>query len=165
MRFSVSDVPASAFWSRVERGDGCWRWTAFRDSKGYGRMMLPDSRGAGRVSEGAYRIAWALENGPIPGGMHVLHKCNNPGCVRPDHLRIGTHAENMQDRAGLPVRWTTYGADCAAAKLSAEDVSAIRALRQSEPRLSQRAIAARFGISQQNVSQILRGATWRTDKP
>lgn len=78
------------FWERVRKGDGCWEWTGFVRKDGYGQF--------GR-SKAAYRAAWELANGPIPPGAHVLHSCDNRLCVRPDHLRLGTHGDNMADMA------------------------------------------------------------------
>lgn len=89
------------FWAKVER-DGpipdhlpelgeCWIWTASTNAGGYGTMKF-----RGR-SELAHRIAWVLEHGPIPGDLHVLHKCDNPPCVRDEHHFLGTPADNVLD--------------------------------------------------------------------
>ena len=72
---------------------GCLLWTGARDPGGYGRMGLP------HTSRGAHRVTWEVAHGPIPDGMHVLHTCDNPRCCNPEHLKLGTHAENMRDKA------------------------------------------------------------------
>lgn len=79
------------FWAKVAKGDGCWEWTASRNSLGYGNIRVERKRFV------AHRVAWALTYGPIPDGLFVCHHCDNPPCCRPDHLFLGTHADNMAD--------------------------------------------------------------------
>lgn len=94
---------ADRFWSRVDRSGDCWTWTGALVN-GYGRIKVE-----GR-SVLAPRIAWELTNGPIPTGLEVRHHCDNPPCVRPEHLALGTHAENMDDsrRRGRAANRHTY---------------------------------------------------------
>ena len=82
------------FWGKVARcaQDQCWEWKAAKDEYGYGRVRVVN-----HVSK-ATRVAWILHNKePIPGNMLVLHSCDNPGCVNPHHLRLGTHKQNTAD--------------------------------------------------------------------
>ena len=81
------------FWSKVERGDGCWHWRGAAERSGYGSFRF-----RGRAQR-AHRVSWVLTNGTIAEGMHVLHRCDNPACVRPDHLFLGTHQDNMDDKS------------------------------------------------------------------
>lgn len=80
------------FWAKVHKSDGCWEWTGKRAS-GYGRFVTPP----GRRMWSAHRYSWTLANGPIPDGLFVLHHCDNKPCVRPEHLFLGTNADNMRD--------------------------------------------------------------------
>ena len=80
------------FYSRFQKGAGCWNWTGSKNSWGYGCIRY------NQKNDGAHRVAWILKYGKIPKGLCVLHRCDNPACVRPDHLFLGTQMDNMQDR-------------------------------------------------------------------
>lgn len=83
---------AVRFWEKVTRSnEGCWTWQGSRNESGYGVLLV---RGRKLV---AHRVSWEVIFGPVPDGMLVLHRCDNPPCVRPDHLFIGTHMDNIQD--------------------------------------------------------------------
>lgn len=83
---------ARRFWAKVDKSQGCWVFTGHRNSRdGYGRI------GVGARVWLAHRMAWTLEHGPIPDGLFVLHHCDNPPCVRPDHLFLGNDSDNRWD--------------------------------------------------------------------
>jgi hypothetical protein len=144
---------ADRFWSRIKKADGdaCWEWLGQRIKGGYG--MLFD--GAGKYVT-ANRISWMLNIGAIPPGYVVRHLCNNPPCVRPDHLRLGTQLENMADRAAAGR--TALGETNGKSKLSDEDVQQIRSLHAAG--LNYRQIATRYPVHEHTISAICRGL-WR----
>jgi hypothetical protein len=138
------------FWSHVDKSGECWLWTSVTDHAGYG--IFGGSRAPMRA---AHRISWTLANGN-PGKSHVLHHCDNPPCVRPEHLFLGDDAANHDDMAGK--KRSTWGERNHHAKLNSADVRAIRTmLEQGE---LHRVIADRFGVSKVTISDIKRRRSW-----
>jgi hypothetical protein len=134
--------------------DECWEWEGPRRGRGYGAINEGGSKGRTLV---ATHVAWELATGsPVPTGLIVLHSCDNPPCVNPAHLRVGTHADNSADRVtrGRHVR----GAAHPRSRLSESD--AISVLELLAGGVHQRTIAARFHISQSLVSGIRCGTHW-----
>jgi hypothetical protein len=152
----VDEEPTSVerFWSKVRRGadDECWPWIGSRTPFGYGKI----STGNGKPAAVASRVSWRLANGPIPAGLVVCHRCDNPPCVNPAHLFLGTHAENMADARskGRVNRGERNGI----AKLTEGDVREIRR-RRLNGELA-RLIAPDFGITHFNVYQIEKRRSW-----
>lgn len=142
------------FWSKVEKGDDCWVWRGARTGEDYGLIS-----GMGQTV-GAHRVAWAIAHGPIPKGMCICHHCDNPPCVRDDHLFLGTSQDNTRDmwlkggsRGGrLP------GEKNGRAKITRAQVEEIRALHG---KLSGPKIAARYGIGRSQVYDILHHKRWK----
>jgi len=104
-----------------------------------------------------------LTNGPIPDGMQVLHRCDNPPCCNPAHLFLGTQADNIADMIAKRRGGAVSGEAHYRAKLTADQVSAIRARYAAGE--TQVALAREFGVSQTNISRIVRGTTWVSHPP
>jgi hypothetical protein len=149
----ISGVPQ--FWARVNKTETCWLWTGATLPFGHGHL--------GRRVDGvnvdhlAHRFAWEATYGPIPSDACVLHRCDVPACVRPDHLFIGSKADNNQDRTSKGRGH--IGERHPSAKLTADKVRQLRELYAKG--LTQRALADRFGVSQIVVSRIVRRVAWK----
>ena len=129
---------------------GCWNWTG-AVTKAYGCLKV-----FGKTQK-AHRFSYERVHGPIPKSMHVLHNCDNGLCVNPDHLRLGTHADNMRDRSLRTYR-NPFGEKAAHARLTQAEVDAIRTLYSCGA--LQRVLAERFGTSTSNISDIVRRRSW-----
>lgn len=147
-------IDSARFYSRVERGNGCWLWSGHRSADGYGKLTI------GRSAQLAHRVSWQLHHGPIPAGLRVLHRCDNPPCVNPDHLFLGTQADNVRDMHAKNRARKALWMASPFAKLTDDDVRAIRR-EYAGRRVSQQSLATRFGVSQHLVSRIVRGTLWR----
>lgn len=145
------------FWSKVEKTDSCWLWKAGKDWDGYGIHHMPRGSGFPR-SNRAHRFSWELAHGRSPGKALVCHTCDNPACVNPAHLFLGTAKENFHDCLSKG-RYSPKGSGNAAAKLTEEDVVRIRNLFASGG-WSQQGIADIFGVKQTAISNIVHRRTW-----
>lgn len=140
------------FWSLVDTQGDCWLWQGGRNKVGYG-MVGKHSR--------AHRVAWMLTNGPIPKGMCVCHRCDIRHCVNPNHLFLGTIAENNRDmwtkgRGTIPPAVGIRNPRC---KLTEKQVLKLRELHATGQH-SYRALAAQFNITYGMVGHIIRGMCW-----
>lgn len=138
--------PADVFESRIKKTATCWLWTGTKNDYGYGIFLLP-----GEVSVRAHRYAYEFFTGEkIPFGKIIMHICDNPPCVNPAHLRVGTKAENNADTS-IKHRHH-YGVDHWNGRLTDENIINIRSSNKS-----QKEIAMHFKISQSHVSRIKSG--------
>lgn len=140
------------FWTQVRMASsGCLEWQGNRLAAGYGRIHLNG------VMARAHRVAWQLCRGAIPEGLCVLHECDNPPCVNPVHLFLGTHADNAadRDRKGRQAKGERQGL----AKLTCEKVKRIRQLLYAGH--SQRSLGREFQVSNYVIFAIKHRKTWR----
>ena len=175
--------PVKRFWSKVEKTDGCWKWSGCKDPNGYGRHAVEHSK-----QMLAHRYSYVLHVGPIPPGVCVLHRCDNPECTNPVHLFLGTQSDNQADKVakgrqaagkrngayqhkrgpaisrGLK-RWhaehperVVRGNKHHNARLTDATVREIRELY--EDGFPQSQIGARYGVSQATIARVLSGETW-----
>lgn len=152
LEINPTDKDMERFWPKVRKARGCWLWTANTFGYGYGGFSV-----AGRRHP-AHRVLWTHLHGPIYQGLYVLHSCDNPPCVNPAHLWLGTHTDNMHDMIGKGRFKVSRGA----ARLTQEEAAAIRdayavALaggRKYAPRGLCGALAERYGVTAGHISRL-----------
>jgi hypothetical protein len=132
------------FWDKVQQGTGCWEWTG----------ML--RRGRDESTIYAHRLSYELNIAPVPAGLIVCHRCDNPPCVRPEHLFLGTDNDNQRDKVakGRQERGETHHA----AKLTAADVVEIRSSRAQGTRVNE--LAAKYGVDRGAIQAVVSRKTW-----
>jgi hypothetical protein len=137
---------------------GCWNWTAStRNVRGYGQIKYKDKM------QLAHRVSWQIFYGEIPDGIFVCHKCDNPKCVNPTHLFLGTNQDNMNDmkakgrsKGGSPPGELNHQA-----KLTEENVKKIRTMYKTK-QYTQKELASVFGVERTCIGKIVRNQRWIT---
>jgi hypothetical protein len=163
---SKSTPPEPRFWAMVEKTETCWNWTGALGA-GYGQIKV------GHRMIGAHRYSWELHHGDIPKGLWVLHRCDNPRCVRPDHLFLGTNSDNILDahakgrvpaaaieafRANRALH--AQGSANPRAKLTEEQARDIR-IRYAAGGTTQERLAAQYRVDESLISLITRRKVWK----
>jgi hypothetical protein len=143
--------PEERFWAKVKKTTGCWLWAGAINSSGYGSFAP-----AGRIVNSA-RYSWELHFGPIPRELHVLHRCDVRACVRPDHLFLGTNAQNVADRDAKGR--VQHGERHVRARLTAPEVRAIRLAFSGGA--TQPQLARVYGVTHACISNVVRGVNWK----
>ncbi len=136
--------------------EGCWEWMRNKYKQGYGQIT------SFQKSYLAHRLAWEYAFGSIPDGMFVCHKCDNPSCVRPDHLFLGTPLTNMRDKISKGRSVVKSGTALASAKLTEDAVRHIRlTYRRRIPGHTAKELAAKFGVSASVVAMVAARQAWK----
>ncbi len=166
----ITEKDAERFWSKVRKTRGCWLWQAGISEDGYGAFWL---RSIGKKGNNARtnRVAYQLVNDEDPGELLVMHTCDNPICVKPDHLKLGTPADNSADmarkgRAATGKRNGKYtcpesiprGEQHAGSKMTWKKVRRLRKMR--EQGIPYADLCSEFGVSRTTAFEIIKGKRW-----
>lgn len=144
------------FWEKVEKSkNGCWNWISAKQYNGYGVFWVGNG-----VSKKAHRISYEMKNGKIPDGMYICHKCDNPGCVNPEHLFVGTASDNAQDMSNKKRGRCNKqnGSDNHISKLSENSVIMIRILDNV---ISDNKIAQIINVTREAVRNCRQQKVWK----
>lgn len=148
-------LASTKFFQRIGDPSECWEWTGAKNDKGYGQISVN-----GEVQY-AHRVMYAFLHGEIPPGVQICHYCDNPGCVRPNHLFAGSSQDNAEDSMN---KLNSYyagqqGSKHGMSKLNEDDVKEIRRLRSVE-NMTHDEIGDLFGVGRTAIQKILTGQTW-----
>lgn len=144
--------------------NGCWEWQGAKKKFGYGRTIVGSRRNKSRKGMSAHRAMWTAVHGKIPQSKWILHHCDNPACINPEHLYLGTRTENTRDRElrrrnKVPrLKHESHPGS----KLTWKDVNEIRAIGIN---VTQEKIANRYFVKRRTISDILNFKTWIPNPP
>jgi len=142
------------FWAKVEKTDSCWLWKGCLLNHSYGSIWMD-----GKHYQ-THRFSWLLHKGVIPQGQCVLHKCDVPLCVNPDHLFLGTQQENVADMRAKNRNPKVAPEKTHTAKLTWEDVRTIRTVYQPR-KVTMAFLASKYGVDTSTIACILKNTTWK----
>lgn len=141
------------FWKRVNKTEYCWIWMGAHQKDGYGILTYHQK---GYL---AHRLSYELCNGLIPDGLYVCHTCDNPSCVNPSHLYLGTQSDNMKDRARRG-RNNQTRANHPRAKFSEKEIEIIRT-NYTGMRGEQRRLARKYNVAESTIRSIVKFINWK----
>jgi len=154
LEFRSEPAAIARFWANVTKSDDCWEWSKHRTDRGYGQASH-----RGKFYQ-AHKLAWILTNGPVPDDLFVCHRCDNPPCCRPDHLFLGTPADNSEDMVAKGRSAKVGGLSHYGAKLSAELVREIRS-RYVAGDVSTHDLAREYGVTAMTIWKVATGRSYR----
>ncbi len=155
-RHSYRRPTIERFWLQVSKTETCWLWTGPFTTRGRPRFWTAPKQGVY-----AHRYIYEQLIGPIPDGLYVCHHCDNPACVRPDHLFVGTQDDNMKDMVAKDRANKPKGESNGRAKLTEDDVRYIRQnYKFRSPTYGRKALAERFGVDVVTIRAILIRKLW-----
>lgn len=153
----ISRPVEERFWEKVQKSDGCWIWTGCTSGDGYG--AIKDVGGKKQIS--THRLSWKLHNGSeIPQGMMICHSCDNPVCVNPSHLWLGTPDDNMKDRDRKGRHVPCKGQKNGNTVLTKASVIEMRLLMDKDI-ITDKGAAELYGISRRHACQIRHRVRWK----
>lgn len=157
--FSLTEKDRKRYWEKVDvRGlDECWPGSGCTNQRGY--PLFSVSENGKRQTHNAHRVGLTLRLGQLPNDIHALHSCDNPRCQNPCHVHPGTNLDNIAEKMARGRHRGARGERSSAAKLTREKVESIKA-RYAIGGVKQKALAAEFGVRQQQISRIVNGKRW-----
>ena len=148
----INKSTIARFWAKVDKSSDCWKWLAGGNS-GYGSFWLNNKQ------QRAHRVSWTIHNGPIPDGLCVLHYCDNPPCVNPAHLFLGSTIENNIDRDNKGRTARQKGELHGGVKLTEIEVVEIRH-RYIVGGITQQELGDKYGVTRPNIGYIVNRKSW-----
>ena len=144
------------FWKKVSKTDTCWFWTGKKRPNGYGCIQ---EAGKGSKTLSSHRVSYEIHNGKIPDGLVVMHSCDNPSCVNPEHLSLGTHRENNADMIakGRKIVVPSHGEKNGQSRLNLIQVKYIKGCDKTNA-----ALARELNVSPNCIRGVRTGRTWKT---